>query len=251
MELRPYDPQGKDVIFQKAPITFPAFEYYKEQATMMADYINGIELTEDNVQDVKKDLASVRKVTDELSRRRIAIKNTILEDFNVFESEVKELSEIISEAESHLRAKLKELEEQERKNKEAAILETWNKRASLYQICSLLPDAFHTWLSPQHLNKSTSMKKIESDMTEWLEKTEKEITTLRSMDNEYLVEYLSTLDMSEAIDAVNRRNEIREVVSEPEPEETEPTATFIIKGEKEIKLAELILKENNIEFIRR
>ena len=45
MELRPYDPQGKDVIFQKAPITFPAFEYYKEQATMMADYINSIELT--------------------------------------------------------------------------------------------------------------------------------------------------------------------------------------------------------------
>lgn len=251
MELKPYDPQGKDVIFQKAPITFPAFEYYKEQAIMMADYINGIELTEDNVQDVKKDLASVRKVTDELSRRRIAIKKTILEDFDVFESEVKELSEIISEAESHLRTKLKELEEQERKNKEAAILETWNKRASLYQICSLLPDAFHTWLSPQHLNKSTSMKKIESDMTEWLEKTEKEITTLRSMDSEYLVEYLSTLDMSEAIDAVNRRNEIREVVSEPEPEETEPTATFIIKGEKEIKLAELILKENNIEFIRR
>ena len=251
MELKPYDPQGKDVIFQKAPITFPAFEYYKEQAAMMADYINGIELTEDNVQDVKKDLASVRKVTDELSRRRIAIKNTILEDFNVFESEVKELSAIISDAENNLRAKLKELEEQERKNKEAAILETWNKRASLYQICSLLPDAFHTWLTPQHLNKSTSMKKIESDMTEWLEKTEKEITTLRSMDNEYLVEYLSTLDMSEAIDAVNRRNEIREVVSEPEPEETEPTATFIIKGEKEIKLAELILKENNIEFIRR
>lgn len=251
MELRPYDPQGKDVIFQKAPITFPAFEYYKEQATMMADYINSIELTEDNVQDVKKDLASVRKVTDELSRRRIAIKKTILEDFDVFESEVKELSKIISEAESHLRTKLKELEEQERKNKEAAILETWNKRASLYQICSLLPDAFHTWLTPQHLNKSTSMKKIESDMTEWLEKTEKEITMLRSMDNEYLVEYLSTLDMSEAIDAVNRRNEIREVVSEPEPEETEPTATFIIKGEKEIKLAELILKENNIEFIRR
>lgn len=249
MELRPYDPRGTDVVFQKAPITFPAFDYYRQQATKMAEYINSIALTEDNVKEVKKDLASARKITDELNKRRIAIKKTILEDFDIFENEVKELSGIISEAENSLREKVKELEENERREKEECIFEIWNKRASLYQIHDLLPDAFHEWLTPQHLNKSVSLKKVESDMTEWLEKTEREITTLRSLGNEYLVEYLGSLDMSGAIEAVNRRNEIRETLNEAEDDEH--TATFIITGEKEIKLTELLLKENNIEFIRR
>lgn len=251
MELKPYDPQGQDVLFQKAPIAFPAFDYYRQQAVKMAEYINSIELTEDNVQSVKKDLASVRKVTDELSKRRIAIKKTILEDFDVFESEVRELSGIISEAENNLRSKVKDLEEKEREVKEKKILEIWNKRAPLYQIYNLLQDAFRRWLTPQHLNKSVTLKKVESDMTDWLENTEREITAIRSMGDEYLVEYLVTLDMSEAIDEVNRRHEIRETINDTEPEEEECTAVFIIKGEKEIKLTELLLKENNIEFIRR
>lgn len=249
MELRPYDQQGSDVIFQKAPITFPAFDYYKEQAAMMADYINNIVLTPDNVKDVKKDLAEARKVTDELNRRRILIKKTILEDFNLFEEQVKELGSIITDAEGNLRAKVRDLEDQERKAKEEKIREIWDKRVPMYRIGDLLPDAFHRWLSPQHLNKSESMKKIESSMTEWLERTEKDIATLSGMDNQYLAEYLITLDMSEAISAVNHRKEVLETITESEPEE--PTAVFVIKGNKEIKLTELLLRENNIEFIRR
>lgn len=249
MELKPYS-QGTDVMFKKATVTFPAFDYYKEQAEQIAEYIDSIELTEENVKEVKKDLAGIRKITDELSDRRIGIKKKILEDFEIFNTQVKEITDVISDAENNLRLKVKILEEREREEKKQNIRDLWNKRITSYQIKDLMPNAFDRWLSPSYLNKTASMKKIESDMITWLEKTENDITVLKSMDSDYLVEYLDTLDVSTAIKAVDRRRAIKEAVQEP-VEEEEVAATFIIKGDKEIKLTELLLKENGIKFIRR
>lgn len=249
MEFKIWDPSTPDVSFEPAKIKFPAFEFYKKQAQGIAEYVRSVEVTENNVKDVKKELAQVRKITDELSKRRIAIKREILTDFDAFEAEVKDLSGIISEAEGELREKVRELDEAERNRKEEQIRELWDKRAAQYQINNYLPNAFNVWLIPQYLNKSTSLKSVEREMVDWLETTEKEIDALKIMDDEYLVEYLGVLDMAQAIRNVNERNEIREAITEEE-EETE-TATFIITGEKDITLAELLLKNNGINFIRR
>lgn len=250
MEFKIWDPSTPDVSFEPARVKFPAFTFYRKQALGIAEYVRSVEVTEDNVKEVKKELAQVRKITDELSKRRIAIKREILTDFDVFEAEVKDLSGIISEAEGELREKVRQLDELERERKEAQIRELWDKRAGQYQITGYVQNAFNRWLLPQYLNKSTSMKAIEREMVDWLETTEKEIDTLRNMDDEYLVEYLGVLDMAQAIKAVNERNEIREAIAEEDDEETE-TATFIITGEKDITLTELLLKNNGINFIRR
>lgn len=249
MEFKVWDPSTPDVTFETARVAFPAFTFYREQALEIAEYVRSVAVTEDNVKDVKKELAQVRKVTDELARRRIAIKREILTDFDVFEAEVKDLSEIISDAERELRAKVRELDEAERDRKEEQIRELWDKKAAFYQINQYIPNAFNVWLIPSYLNKSVSMKSIEREMTEWLETTEKEISTLKAMDDEYLVEYLGVLDMAKAINNVNERREIRETISE-ETEETD-TATFIVTGEKDIKLAEVLLKSYEINYIRR
>lgn len=245
-----WDPSTPDVTFRPAEVTFPAFDFYKKQAAQIAEYIRSVEVTEDNVKEVKKDLAQARKITDELSRRRIQIKKEILKEFDSFEGEVKELSGIISEAEAGLRSKVHQLEELEREKKEDRIRELWNTRACQYQIYQLLPGAFERWMLPQYLNKTVSMKSIEREMIDWLENTEREINTLRSMDDEYLVEYLGTLDMAQAIQAVNERNDIRDTIAENTYEDDE-TATFIITGDKDIKLTELLLTNNNINYIKK
>lgn len=246
-----WDPSMPDVSYQTAPVKFPAFEYYKQQAQKAAEYINSIVLTDNNVKDVKKDLAAARKLTDGLDQKRIQIKNAILADYVEFESQVKELQAIVKDAESSLRSKVKELEERERENKKAQILDIWNKRYPMYQISEMLAvnDTFERWLTPQHLNKSTSMKSVEKEMTEWLENRDKDIESLRSMDDEYLVEYLGCLDLPAAISAVNSRNEIRsEIHKDSLNDYAEPIAKFIITGEKDIKLTELLLKENGIDY---
>ena len=250
-----WDPSQPDVTCNKALVKFPAFEHYKQQAQQIARYINSIVLTDDNVKDVKKDLAAARKVTDGLDKKRIRIKNAILEEYVGFESQVKELQGIIKEAESTLRTKVREMEEEERQAKKVQIREIWDKRYPLYEISQYLTpdDAFRSWLTPQHLNKSTSIKSIEKEMVEWLEATDKDVSTVKSMGDDYLIEYIGCLNLPDAISAVNLRNEIKMEIEQGEYEEitSETTATFIITGEKNIKLTELLLKDNDIEYRKR
>lgn len=252
MEFDVWDPSKPDVSFKPADVSFPAFEFYKEQAGKIAEYIQSVEVTEKNVKEVKKDLAQARKITDELNARRIQIKKAVLENFDRFEEEVKALAAIISEAEEDLRKKVRAMEEEERRQKRDQIRQLWNSRIGGYQIASLVPEAFEVWMNPKYLNKSTSLKKAEEDMTSWLEDTEGSINVLRAMGEEYLVEYLGVLDMKAAITNVNRRKEIRDAVKESSTvEEMEETATFIITGEKDIAFTELLLTKNNIKYIRR
>ncbi len=250
-----WDPSQPDVTCNKALIKFPAFEHYKQQAQQIAGYINSLVLTDDNIKDVKKDLAAARKLTDGLDKKRIQIKNAILEDYVEFESQVKELQGIIKEAEGTLRTKVRELEEEERQAKKAQIRKIWDKRYPLYEISQYLTpdDAFRSWITPQHLNKSVSIKSIEKEMVEWLEGTNKDLATVKTMGDSYLVEYIGCLDLAEAISAANLRNEIKMEIERGEYEEVsdETTATFIITGDKNIRLTELLLRDNDIEYRKR
>lgn len=248
MEFEVWNKEEPDVKYNTGMVTFPAFEFYKGQAEQIAKQIKETDVTEENVKDVKKLLADARKVTIALDQRRIAIKKEILRDYNTFESQIKELTSIIDEADNDVRSKVRLMEEKEREVKENTIKELWDKRVSQYQINDYVPTAFNFWLQPSYLNKSTSMKSIEKEMVDWLEATENAINTLKGMDEEYLVEYINCLDLSTAISSVNERSKIREVVSDMSDEET---ASFIITGKKNIKLVEMLLNENEIEFKRK
>lgn len=90
-------------------------------------------------------------------------------------------------------------------------------------------------------------------MVEWLEATDKDVSTVKSMGDDYLIEYIGCLNLPDAISAVNLRNEIKMEIEQGEYEEitSETTATFIITGDKNIKLTELLLKDNDIEYRKR
>lgn len=250
LKFEVWDPDMPDVAFKPAQIMFPAYEFYKEQAERIAEYVSGIEPTEENVKEVKKTLAQSRKLVKALSDRRIQIKKDLLQDFSKFETQVKEISGIIDEADATVRDKVRELEEAERESKRLAILDLWNKRISGYRIDGLIPDLFDLWLQPRHLNATTTMKTIETEMVEFLEQTEQDMNALDAFDDEYRVEYLGTLNLAEAIAAVKHREEVLESFRGEQEEETEETATFIIRGKKNIKLAEMILTENDIEYVK-
>lgn len=239
-------PEG-GVVYAPAKIDFPGFEEYKVAATEIAEYIGEIELTQDNVKEVKKVLADARKVTDGLNKRRIEIKKLVNSEYQEFEKKVRELCSIIDEADQELRGKVREIEEAEREEKKANIIALWNKRAPHYKISEYFPDAWELWLTPQHLNKSVSMKHVEEDMTEWLEETEGAFNVLSGMDDEYTVEYIGCLDLKTAIQNVNDRKKIK-AMFESDDEDEDDTAHFIIRGEKNITLTKLLLKDNGINF---
>ena len=244
------DEQTPDVKYQVAKVTFDSFPEYKDKFLLIAEHIRNTEVTEDNLPEVKKELAAARKITDELNSRKVQIKKIILADYMVFEGEVKELKGIIDSAESELRVKVNDLEDKARDQKKADIKAIFDKRIGQYQIGTLIPDAFDRWWHEDLANKSKSMKAVEADMVDWLEGTEKDITTLKGMDKEILVEYLDTMDLAAAIQTVNARNARRQAV-EDAPDDIVPeeqVAVFRVYGAKDITLAEMLLKNNNITY---
>jgi hypothetical protein len=244
------DEQTPDVKYQVAKVTFDSFPEYKAKCLLIAEHIRNTEVTEDNLPEVKKELAAARKITDELNSRKVQIKKIILSDYTIFEGEVKELKGIIDEADGELRGKVNALEEQARDRKKEEIRQVFLKRIGQYQIGTLIPDAFDRWWHEDLANKSKSMKAVEADMVDWLEGTEKDITTLKGMDKEILVEYLDTMDLAAAIQTVNARNARRQAV-EDAPDDIVPeeqVAVFRVYGAKDITLAEMLLKDNNINY---
>lgn len=250
MELQKYESSVPDIAYSIPTVTFNGYEFYREQAVRIAQYVRSIEVTEENITAVKQELATARKGVKELDRRRIDIKKEIQSGYAEFERQLKEITAIIDDADKELGAKVRVLDEAERDRKKEQVRALWEKRVQQYAVNALDPNAFEKWLTPQHLNKTTTMKSIESDMVDWLEQREKDIELLRTMDDEYLVEYLGTYDTTSAISAVNLRHQMLETVRETaEPDEEK--AIFVVHGKKDIKLAETILTENEINFERK
>lgn len=238
-----------DITYQIPQVSFPAFEDYKQQAEQVSSYIRSLPVTQENIKAVKVELAKARKLTDRLNRSRIDIKKEILSQYTVFESQVKELCDIVGEADDELRDKVRQLEELERKCKMSEIEELWDKRVAQYdQITKYFPCALDLWFQPQFLNKTYSMKRIEDDMRDWLEECDNNIRVASKMGEDYLYEFTVTGNLAEAIELVQKREQWESELADEDPEEEIPVQIFVVSGEKDIKLAEMLLKENNITY---
>lgn len=242
-----------DVTYDIPQVNFPAYEEYKEKAYAVADYIYHMDVTPENIKEAKATLAKSRKLTDRLNQARIEMKKKILMNYNVFEEQVKEIVGIIDDADKEVRAKVKDLDEAERQKKREMIHELWLKRIPAYDydlMTAVIPDAFERWLKPKHLNKTTTMKSVEEDMTAWLQKTLTEISTLQDMGDEYLETYSYTGDMAAAIKQVRQREDFLDTVHGLKAEDLEEESqTFIVYGDDNISKAEDLLRRNNIKFI--
>ena len=243
---------SKDVKYDVPKVSFPSYERYLIRANDIAAQISAMEVSPDNIQEAKGMLADARKVTEGLNRIRIDIKKEILSDYTIFETQVKELCSVIDEADTQLRSKVRILDDQERNAKKEAIRKIWDKRIQTYSFQQFYPDdPFYRFLTRQHLNKSTSMKSVEKDMTHWMQEHEKNVATANSMGVEYLAEYVQTDDLALAIENVKEAQELANLIHQVDNEDDEEKAMFIVTGTKDISFAETLLKTNNINYERK
>lgn len=241
------------VSYNVATVDFPAYEVFKEKAIDISEEIRAMNVDPENIKEAKTMLAEARKITDRLSRVRIDIKKEILAGYQTFEAQVKEISAIIGDADDALRAKVRELEEAERQAKKEALRMTWDMRIDRFPyVRDYLKDPFERWLTQKHLNKTVSMKKAEADMVKWLEQEDLSLQSAEAMGEDFLTEYILTGSWADAVQNVKARETIRDTVNASEQEELEEvTAWFLIRGTKDIKLVEMLLKENEINFERK
>ena len=238
----------KGVSYQKGVIKFDSFETYKTQAQDVANYINSLELTEENYSLVKKDLADARKVVKGLDDARKQLKKEMLEPYQAFEKQIKELQSIIDKADKELREQVKAMDDKARNEKRSQILDVFNKRVHLYpNIKNILENPFETFLKPQHLNKTMTLNKVEKEMVKWLEDTEHELTVLLNMEDDNAIKFYMTngYDFTRAVEQAKEFAE-QKVAKEEELHEDEFVTLTISKNDLGAVIQ--LLTNNKINF---
>lgn len=238
------------VLMTEPSITFTEYDRLKAEAAEIARFVSQIEVTPENVKESKKLLAKLNHSIDTLNRRRIDIKNEILKPYEEFAAKVKEIETTVKEADKIVRDQVREMEEAEREEKQEELKAIWDARIEMYEFAKVME--FADWLEPRHLNKTQTIKKSETEMTEFLERCERDIGTLNGMEHaaELIHEYKEVKDMATAMSVISERqqkiDEQRRVLEEHAG--SDEVWVFLVKGEKDAKLAELLLKDNGIGF---
>ena len=186
-------------------VVFGGYDELRRQATDLANNIRTVEVTEDNVKMSKKLLASVNKRLKELEDKRISIKKTMLEPYQEFEEQVKDIVGIVKDADGFVRDQVNELEALERDQKEATLNDLFMKRKQMYSFGDLL-DFRSDFIKAKHLNKTTTIESVEKEMVIFLEQIEKDTKVIEKMDksSDLLYAYMETFDLADAMTKVQK-----------------------------------------------
>ena len=100
-ELLKVDIEGIQIV--QGLVNFNDYQRIKKEAEALAEQIKTVEVNEENVKASKKLLAVVNKRLKELEDTRIGIKKSMLEPYQLFEEQVKEIVGIVKEADAEVR----------------------------------------------------------------------------------------------------------------------------------------------------
>jgi hypothetical protein len=194
----------------------------------------------------------VNKRVKEIEDRRIKIKNAMLQPYQEFENQVKEIVGIVKEADALVREQVKDMEERERMEKESLIREIWDRRIGQYSFKDFVP--FLDFAKPKHVNKTTSIASVEKEMVAFLERVEQDLQViyqLPEVDN-HINAYLNTYNLASAMSIVKhdqeRKTQIEQAIKKPTTSKIGFLVTIQVHDEKELKLVEMILKEYHFDF---
>lgn len=239
-------------VVTQGSILFPAYKKIKSDSLLLAQQIENIEVTEENVKQSKKLLAAVNKEVKNLESERISIKKEMLEPYNEFEKQVKEIVSIVKTADEMVRQQVTQIEEEEREDKKLVLKRMFEKRIRMYDFKTYF--TFDDFLENRHLNKSLSINKIESEMVKWLTKIETELKVIETMPyaDEIIAEYKETKDLAVSAQIVSDRHKAQEVIKEAKndikDDQLYSKITFTLFDEKDVRLVEMFMQQNKIKF---
>lgn len=235
----------------KGSVDFADYETIKQQAIKLADFIKTVEVNEDNLKESKKMLAAVNKRKKELEDERIKIKKMMLEPYQEFEAQVKDICSIVDDANDFVRQQVKQLEELERQVKQDMLQELFEKRKKMYTLSNVLQ--FEHFFQPKHLNKTVSIEAVENEMIDFLEGTEKDVKVMQNLQDtiSYIHAYLKCFDLATAISQVDEEKQRKEQIKafQGTTKAAAPKRfTFIVFNEKDKTLLEMFMQQNKIQY---
>ena len=181
----------------------------------IAKQYEGASYTEDQMKLAKEDRAKLNAIKKVISDRRIEIKKLVMEPYEKFEAEVKEVVALIDAPAAMIDRQIKEQEERAKEEKREALKEHFQERIGSLKDMVTLQQIF----DPKWLNLSVSLKKAKEDMESKIYEIESNLETIEGMcEEKYLVavkaQYIKTLDINEAFAEMKRLKEMEKIEEE-------------------------------------
>lgn len=159
-------------------------EQIKEAVVSITEQYSGLTYTEEQLQEAKADRAKLNAMKNDISARRIQVKNALLEPYNVFEAEVKEVVAMIDEPIAMIDEQIVAYEERTKEEKKQTLEKffTENKGSLPEQI------TFERIFNPQWLNKRSSLTSCKNEIKKLVEDISADLAAIHSsLDERYSV----------------------------------------------------------------
>nr|DAS37772.1 MAG TPA: Protein of unknown function (DUF1351) [Caudoviricetes sp.] len=159
-------------------------EQIKEAVVSITEQYRGLAYTEAQLQEAKADRAKLNAMKNDISARRIQVKNALLEPYNKFEAEVKEVVALIDEPIAMIDEQIVAYEERTKEEKRQTLEKFFaeNKGSLPEQI------TFERIFNPKWLNKSSSLSSCKNDIKKLIEDISADLSAIRSaLDERYSV----------------------------------------------------------------
>lgn len=195
MEIRLVNPT-EDGFLQR--IDWNKAELEENVRSIVAAY-QGLVYTEDTVSDAKNDRAALRKLLNEIEDRRKLVKKKCMEPYEVFESDLKDVTALIKEQISIIDEQVKEYENSVKEEKKARLQDVYAE--AIGELAEVLP--FERVFEAQYLNVSFKESKAATEIQEKVQRVKSDLAAIDALDSKYKLNakdvYVRTLDMSKAM----------------------------------------------------
>lgn len=224
------------------------FEEIKVALAAGLEEYKGMVFTAESQPEAKRTVASLRKLKKAMNDRRIEIKKTFMAPYTNFEAQVKELDKLIDEPIDFISGQIEEFERRRVEAKKAMICEIYTGiMAEHGTVMECLPlDRIY---DSRWENSTTTQKAITEAITAHVEHVEKDLDTIRAMESEFedkgLAKYKATLELSDAITAMNQYQKQKEEILRRQAEEEQRKAEEEARraAEEEQRKATLVHEE--------
>lgn len=182
----------------------------KKAVISITEQYKGLAYTEEQLQEAKKDRAMLNAMKKDISDRRIQVKNTLLEPYNVFESEVKEVVALIDEPIEMIGKQIEAYEDKVMEEKNTALAQFFSENiGELSEVVS-----YERIFNPKWLNKTASLSSCKAEIQKIINDINTDLVAISSsVDEKYQVfakdYYLQHgFNLSKALGEANRIQEM-------------------------------------------
>lgn len=182
----------------------------KKAVISITEQYKGLAYTEEQLQEAKKDRAMLNAMKKDISDRRIQVKKALLEPYDVFESEVKEVVALIDEPIELIGKQIEAYEDKVRDEKNNALAQFFSENiGELSEVVS-----YDRIFNPKWLNKTASLSSCKAEIQKIIDNINTDLAAIiSSVDEKYQVfakdYYLQHgFNLSKALGEANRIQEM-------------------------------------------